>query len=207
MALKERLDGVAHHYYAEPRDWRRIAEANPDALFAEDLLYEARAGRGQRPRAASATSCSSRARKDGALMVSLGALLDPGFRQPASCLIEVGDGARRHRHHRRSGDVGGDHHEPRRGGDRHDRHRGPAQGGRPVDRRRLRPVHALGADQGLRRLPDPCRGDLPRLHRRRPKPSYPEFRRRDDAGAARPGRERRARPRADAHHLGRRQRR
>lgn len=41
VALKERLDSVAQHYYAQPRDWRRIAEANPDALFAEDLLYEA----------------------------------------------------------------------------------------------------------------------------------------------------------------------
>lgn len=40
VALKERLDSVAQHYYAQPRDWRRLAEANPDALFAEDLLYE-----------------------------------------------------------------------------------------------------------------------------------------------------------------------
>jgi len=40
VALKERLDSVAQHYYAQPRDWRRIAEANPDALFAEDMLYE-----------------------------------------------------------------------------------------------------------------------------------------------------------------------
>lgn len=40
VATKERLDSVAQHYYAEPRDWRRIADANPDALFAEDLLYE-----------------------------------------------------------------------------------------------------------------------------------------------------------------------
>lgn len=40
VALKERLDSVAHHYYAEPRDWRRIAEANPEALFAEDLLWQ-----------------------------------------------------------------------------------------------------------------------------------------------------------------------
>ena len=31
VALKERLDSVAHHYYAEPLDWRRIADANPDA--------------------------------------------------------------------------------------------------------------------------------------------------------------------------------
>jgi hypothetical protein len=40
VALKERLDSLAHHYYAESRDWRRIAEANTDAIFAEDLLYE-----------------------------------------------------------------------------------------------------------------------------------------------------------------------
>lgn len=40
VALKERLDSLAQHYYAQSRDWRRIAEANPDALFAEDLLYE-----------------------------------------------------------------------------------------------------------------------------------------------------------------------
>jgi hypothetical protein len=40
VALKERLDSVAQHYYAQPRDWRRIADTNPDALFAEDLLYE-----------------------------------------------------------------------------------------------------------------------------------------------------------------------
>ncbi len=40
VALKERLDSLAHHYYAQPRDWRRIAEANPDAIFAEDMLYE-----------------------------------------------------------------------------------------------------------------------------------------------------------------------
>jgi hypothetical protein len=40
IALKERLDGVAHHYYADSRAWRRIAEANPDSLFPEDLLYD-----------------------------------------------------------------------------------------------------------------------------------------------------------------------
>jgi hypothetical protein len=40
VVLKERLDSVAQHYYAEPRDWRRIADANPDALFAEDLLWQ-----------------------------------------------------------------------------------------------------------------------------------------------------------------------
>ena len=116
-------------------------------------------------------------------MVSLGALLDPGFRQPASCLIEVGEDF---------ADIGiiadlvtagRDHHEPRRGGDRHDHHRGPAQGGRPVDRRRFRPLHPLGADQGLRRLPDPCRGGLPRLHRAA-QAVLPQLRRRDEARTA-----------------------
>lgn len=41
VALKERLDGLGHHYYAESRAWRRIAETNPDVLFPEDLLFEA----------------------------------------------------------------------------------------------------------------------------------------------------------------------
>ncbi len=40
VAIKERLDSIAHHYYADSRDWRRIVETNPDVLFPEDLLYE-----------------------------------------------------------------------------------------------------------------------------------------------------------------------
>lgn len=40
VALKERLDSLAHHYYAEPREWRRIVETNSDVLFPEDLLFE-----------------------------------------------------------------------------------------------------------------------------------------------------------------------
>ena len=40
VALKERLDSIAHHYYADSRDWRRIVETNPDVLFPEDLLFE-----------------------------------------------------------------------------------------------------------------------------------------------------------------------
>lgn len=40
VALKERLDTLAHHYYAQARDWRRIADSNPDAIFPEDLLYD-----------------------------------------------------------------------------------------------------------------------------------------------------------------------
>lgn len=42
VVMKERLDSIAHHYYSQSRDWRLIAEANPDALFPEDLLYEAK---------------------------------------------------------------------------------------------------------------------------------------------------------------------
>lgn len=41
VSLKERLDSVAHEYFAESRDWRWLAEANPDVLFPEDLLWEA----------------------------------------------------------------------------------------------------------------------------------------------------------------------
>lgn len=40
VSLKERLDSIAHHYYADSRDWRRIVETNPDVLFPEDLLFE-----------------------------------------------------------------------------------------------------------------------------------------------------------------------
>jgi hypothetical protein len=39
VALRDRLDSVAHAYYAEGRDWRWLAEVNPDALFPEDLLW------------------------------------------------------------------------------------------------------------------------------------------------------------------------
>ncbi|MDI5892161.1 hypothetical protein [Halomonas rhizosphaerae] len=42
VALKERLDGVAHEYYSESRDWRWLVEANPDILFPEDLLWDTR---------------------------------------------------------------------------------------------------------------------------------------------------------------------
>ncbi len=40
VALKERLDSLGHHYYADSRAWRRIAETNPEVLFPEDLLFE-----------------------------------------------------------------------------------------------------------------------------------------------------------------------
>ena len=40
VAMKERLDSVAHEYFAQSRAWRWIVEANPDVLFAEDLLWD-----------------------------------------------------------------------------------------------------------------------------------------------------------------------
>ena len=43
VALGDRLDTVAQNYYAEPRDWRRLAEANPDRFFLEDALYDVEA--------------------------------------------------------------------------------------------------------------------------------------------------------------------
>lgn len=39
ISTRDRLDSVAHHYYADPRAWRRLVEANPHFLFPEDLLY------------------------------------------------------------------------------------------------------------------------------------------------------------------------
>jgi hypothetical protein len=40
VSLRERLDSVAHEYFAESRDWRWLVEANPDVLFPEDLLWQ-----------------------------------------------------------------------------------------------------------------------------------------------------------------------
>ena len=56
VALKERLDSVAYHYYAEPRDWRRIAEANPDAVFSSTCCGIPSRSR-RTAASASATSC------------------------------------------------------------------------------------------------------------------------------------------------------
>ncbi|MDA5558504.1 hypothetical protein [Shimia sp. MMG029] len=36
----DRLDTLGHHFYANARDWRRLADCNPQALFAEDLIVE-----------------------------------------------------------------------------------------------------------------------------------------------------------------------
>lgn len=39
VALLDRLDSLAQHFYREPRAWHRLTEANPDILFPEDLLW------------------------------------------------------------------------------------------------------------------------------------------------------------------------
>jgi nucleoid-associated protein YgaU len=36
----DRLDALAQNYYANPRDWRRLADCNTETLFAEDLIYD-----------------------------------------------------------------------------------------------------------------------------------------------------------------------
>lgn len=40
VAMKDRTDSLAHHFYSDSRGWRRIADANPDAIFFEDLIYD-----------------------------------------------------------------------------------------------------------------------------------------------------------------------
>ena len=40
VTLKERLDSIAHHFYADSRDWRRIVDTNADVIFPEDLLFD-----------------------------------------------------------------------------------------------------------------------------------------------------------------------
>lgn len=41
VAVADRLDTLSQHYYANPRDWRRMADCNTDKIFPEDLIYEA----------------------------------------------------------------------------------------------------------------------------------------------------------------------
>ncbi|MCJ9429315.1 hypothetical protein [Kordiimonas marina] len=40
VTVGDRLDSLGQHYYANPRDWRRLADCNPDAIFPEDLLLK-----------------------------------------------------------------------------------------------------------------------------------------------------------------------
>ena len=44
VSAGDRLDTVAQHYYAEPRDWRRLADCNARYLFLEDALYDPGSG-------------------------------------------------------------------------------------------------------------------------------------------------------------------
>lgn len=44
VTMKERLDSLAQNYYASPRAWRWVAEANPDVIFPEDLLWNDQPG-------------------------------------------------------------------------------------------------------------------------------------------------------------------
>lgn len=39
VAMKDRLDQLAQNYYRNPRDWTRLAAANPDEIFAENLIW------------------------------------------------------------------------------------------------------------------------------------------------------------------------
>ncbi|MEM6635162.1 MAG: hypothetical protein AAF667_04655 [Pseudomonadota bacterium] len=40
VAIGDRLDSLAQHYYANPRDWRRLGDMNTEFLFPEDLIYD-----------------------------------------------------------------------------------------------------------------------------------------------------------------------
>lgn len=40
VSVGDRLDNLGQHYYANPRDWRRLADCNSDVIFPEDLLLE-----------------------------------------------------------------------------------------------------------------------------------------------------------------------
>lgn len=39
MSMKDRLDALAQNYYRNSRAWVRLSEANPQELFAEDLIW------------------------------------------------------------------------------------------------------------------------------------------------------------------------
>lgn len=40
VSVGDRLDQISQNYYANPRDWRRVADCNPATIFAEDLVYK-----------------------------------------------------------------------------------------------------------------------------------------------------------------------
>ena len=40
IAVGDRVDALGQHYYANPRDWRRLADCNPDTIFVEDMVAD-----------------------------------------------------------------------------------------------------------------------------------------------------------------------
>lgn len=39
VKIGDRLDQMAQNYYANPRDWRRLADCNTQIMFPEDMIY------------------------------------------------------------------------------------------------------------------------------------------------------------------------
>lgn len=39
VGVGDRLDQLGQNFYANPRDWRRLADCNSDAIFPEDMVY------------------------------------------------------------------------------------------------------------------------------------------------------------------------
>ena len=40
VAVGDRVDALGQHYYANPRDWRRLADCNPDTIFPDDMVAD-----------------------------------------------------------------------------------------------------------------------------------------------------------------------
>lgn len=40
VVIGDRLDALGQHYYANPRDWRRLADCNSMSLFPEDTIID-----------------------------------------------------------------------------------------------------------------------------------------------------------------------
>ena len=38
--IGDRLDSLGQHFYANSREWRRLADCNAQVLFAEDMIME-----------------------------------------------------------------------------------------------------------------------------------------------------------------------
>ncbi|WP_238366289.1 hypothetical protein [Mesobacterium pallidum] len=44
VAVGDRIDQLGQNYYGNPRDWRRLADGNPDVIFPEDLVWDTAEG-------------------------------------------------------------------------------------------------------------------------------------------------------------------